>query len=119
MGYQKEREEFLVRFAREFPEAPITFAAALLRHASSAQRYNEIVTSIDVGQKELDRLERVSEKRRERVEAICQKIGAGVEFNGDPRGFPFFVKCPSGYANDWGRRGLGVPGRSLPARCFQ
>jgi len=48
-----------------------------------------------------------------------QRIGAKLIEGGDPRGFPFLIDCPSHRAYDFGGRGLGVPGRGLPARCFQ
>lgn len=111
MAYQKWREEFLTDFAREFPKAGHRNALMLLREATAEQRWNEIDSSIDVGEKERARLERASERRMERVRIICERIGAGLQGNGDPRGCPFSIVAPDG-------REIAVPGRGLPARCF-
>jgi hypothetical protein len=119
MGYDKERAEFLQDFGREFPNAPHNVALALLRAGTAEQRYNEITSSIDVGARELERLERASERRTERVRKLCERIGGKLIENGDPRGFAYLIECPSGRAYDWGQRGLGIPGRGLPARCFR
>jgi len=115
MSYQKERGFFLQMFGREFPQAGDNVATRLLREASTQQRISEIECSIDVGEKELTRLER-------RAEASCKRVRemvtGEVEFGGDPRGFPFVLKCPSGSTYDFGGRGLGVPGRGLPVSAF-
>ena len=118
MGYQKNREEFIRLFAREFPNARHDDASTLLRAASGEQRSNEIASSIEETAWQNERREKADERRTARVQKICDRIGAVLEPNGDPRGFPFLLKCPSGFTNDWGHRGLGVPGRGLPARCF-
>lgn len=112
MGYQREREEFFSLFSREFPKASIYDARLLLRDASASQRYNEIVSSIDVGERELARLEKADAARDARVGARVRAIGGELETGGDPRGNPYAIKCPSG-------RILSVPGRGLPAHCFQ
>jgi len=119
MSYQRQREEFLVTFGAEFPRADHRAALALLREATGAQRYNEIVCSIDVGPAELARLERRDTARLFRVAEIARAIGAELIAGGDPRGYPFLLRCPSGRTYDFGGRGLGVPGRGLPARCFR
>lgn len=118
MSYQKEREEFIAAFCREFPAAGYSTACWLLRQATASQRYNEIATSIDVGQAELDRLEARDQRRDERVRKVVEGIGGKLETNGDPRGVPYKIVCPSGFNDSWGSRGLCVPGRGLPARCF-
>lgn len=118
MSYRQWREEFIHIFTQEFPKARLDEALLLLRAATSEQRWNEIACSIDVGERETARLEKASDRRMERVQAICDKIGAKLVPNGDPRGDPFFILPPSGKTTDWGERGIGVPGRSLPARCF-
>lgn len=112
MAYQKWREEFIAEFIRAFPKASYSVALALLRAATSEQRWNEIDCSIDVGEKEHDRLEKVSERRMGRVKALADKIGAGLDTNGDPRGCPFALIAPDG-------RKVYCPGRGLPARCFR
>lgn len=112
MGYAKDREAFVAAFWRYFPASDGKDSGALLRAATSAQRYNEIVTSIDVGEKEMARLERADARRTERVRAICERIGATLEAIGDPRGHPYTLTTPDG-------RTLSVPGRGLPARCFR
>ena len=110
MSYQKERAFFLKQFAVEFPTAKYSDAIALLREGTGSQRYNEIACSVDVGERELARLEKRDDNRTKRVAAICKRIGAQLVENGDSRGFPFFLSCPSGRTYDWGQRGLGVPG---------
>lgn len=111
-GYQTERDTFLFLFAREFPQARIGDALALLRAATGAQRWNEIATSIDVGDAERARLERASQRRLARVRKIEASIGAALETSGDPRGNPYTLYSPQGTR-------VSVPGRGLPARCFR
>ena len=112
MGYQKEREEFTAEMVRHFPTCSMRTISAFLRGASGAQRYNEITSSIDVGEKELARLERCDERRTARLVKLAESIGAKLEEGGDPRGCPFSVVTPAG-------REIRCPGRGLPARCFQ
>lgn len=117
-SYQKEREFFLIKFGQEFPKASTDVAVRMLREASAEQRYNEIVCSIEISESETRRLEKRSESRAKRMEALCGEIGAKLVENGDPRGFPFLLSLPSGKTYDWGERGLGIPGRGLPASTF-
>lgn len=112
MGYQNDREAFVAEFARHFPNASHWVATAFLRDASGAQRYNEITSSIDVGERELARLEKLDARRTVRIVNRAKKIGAKVEDGGDPRGCPFSLITPEG-------REIRVPGRGLPARCFR
>ena len=86
MGYQQDREAFINQFARVFPKAPFSVALTFLREASGSQRYNEIASSIDVGEKELNRLELADERRDLRVTMLAASIGATIETGGDPRG---------------------------------
>lgn len=119
MSYQKEREFFLATFAREFPSASMDVARRLLREATGSQRANEILCSIDVGEREQARIEKREERRDARVAKLAESIGAKLKPGGDPRGFPYVLLLPSEATYDWGGQGLGIPGRGLPARCFQ
>jgi len=112
MGYQQDREAFINQFARVFPKAPFSVALTFLREASGSQRYNEIASSIDVGEKELNRLELADERRDLRVTMLAASIGATIETGGDPRGCPYILKNSEGAE-------VRVPGRGLPARCFR
>jgi len=111
MSYQKWREEFIAEFSRAFPNAAYRYPLGFLREATAEQRWNEISCSIDVGEAETARQERRETARHKRVEAMAREIGATIEWQGDPRGCPFAVKL--------GDRLIYVPGRGLPARCFQ
>lgn len=119
MSYQKEREEFIVQFVRLFPKARHSDAEYLLRQASAEQRWNEIDCSIDVGEREHDRMEKASERRIERTRKFCSSIGARLITQGDPRGYPLQIKTANDPSDDEQTRGLGIPGRGLPARCFR
>lgn len=112
MSYRKWREEFLHQFGRAFPNASHRTALALLREASAEQRWNEISCSIDIGERETARQERRAEARTERVRALCARIGATLDENGDPRGCPFTLKTTDGQE-------IPVPGRGLPASAFR
>lgn len=112
MSYRREREEFLSQFARFFPKGAHSVALALLRESSAEQRYNEIASSIDVGERELARLERRSNARLLRVRAIAERLGGKLSENGDPRGCAFTIITPDG-------REIGIPGRGLPASAFR
>lgn len=119
MSYQKEREEFIQAFGREFPNAPHSVCLAMLRNASAEQRYNEICSSIEVSDREARRLDKASERRTERMRELCRSIGAELVENGDPRGYSYLIRVPSGRTTDWGNRGIGIPGRGLPASAFR
>ena len=119
MSYQREREEFLSAFAREFPNARHEVALLMLRNASAEQRYNEICSSIEVSDREARRLDKASERRTERMRELCRSIGAELVENGDPRGYSYLIRVPSGRTTDWGNRGIGIPGRGLPASAFR
>lgn len=120
MGYQRDREKFIRQFARQFPKGSASDCLALLRAASGEQRWNEIDSSIEISDRERARLEKASERRMARVAKLCASIGAVLETGGDPRGCPFKLH-PAGTTREEAERrmGLGVPGRGLPARCFQ
>ena len=111
MAYKAWREEFLSEFARTFPGASHSKALAFLRDATAEQRWNEISCSIDIGETETARQEKRSERRLARVRKLAESIGAQLSENGDPRG------CPFGLVKDGCT--VYVPGRGLPARCFQ
>lgn len=114
MSYKRWREEFISEAAQNgyrYQEA-----TAMLRAATSLQRSSEIQCSIDVGEKELARLERRDAAAEKRVTAIVTAHGHSVEFQGDPRGCPFTIKVkPEGQS--W-TRSISCPGLGLPARCF-
>lgn len=111
MTYAREREFFLLHFAREFPAADFGIARRLLRLATSSQRFNEMACSIPIG----DAMSRAEDRRTELARRLAKEIGAELVENGDPRGYPYFLTCPSGRTYDWGERGLGIPGRGFTA----
>lgn len=113
MGYQTEREQFIRDFARAFPDAPYSACLNVLRTASAEQRWNEVYSSFDIGEKETARQEKRSERRIERLRQLAASIGAEIETAGDPRGNPFTIRKIGDTS-----AGLSVPGRGLPARCF-
>lgn len=113
MSYQSDRERFFQAFGREFGNGTVTDARMLLRWASAEQRWNEVQCSIDIGETQTAREEKLSENRIKRARALLDKLGADLDVNGDPRGWPFrIIKREGG-------RVIGVPGRGLPARFFQ
>ena len=113
MGYQKWREEFIALFAKHVPQGRHSDALAFLRDSSAEQRWNEVYSSIDIGERETERQEKKSERRVERVRARAAALGLELDANGDPRGEPFTLLVgPT-------KMSLTVPGRGLPARCFQ
>lgn len=112
MSYQREREEFLSAFAREFPNASAEVARLMLRNASAEQRYNEITSSIEVSEREAARLDKASTLRGRRMRKLCFDIGATLVEHGDPRGNPYLITTPS-------KRELSIPGRGLPASAFR
>jgi len=118
-SYAKDRESFISAMSREYPAITHAEILTLLRAGTAENRWNEIDCSIDIGDRERARQERRSENRLARVKAICDRIGATLNPNGDPRGYAYYITLPSGKTNDLGGRGLGVPGRGLPARCFR
>lgn len=113
MSYQSEREQFLVQFGREFPNQPIGVALKLLRESSAEQRWNEVYSSFDIGEKETERQERKSERRAERVRKLAESIGCKLDTNGDPRGNPFCLLLPPS------DKRMSIPSRGLPASAFR
>lgn len=112
MGYQTERAQFLHQFGRYVSAGTHADALAFLRDASGSQRWNEILSSFDIGERETAKQERREERRDARVKARAERLGLALETNGDPRGNPYALKTADG-------RTLSVPGRGLPARCFR
>ncbi len=117
-SYAAEREHFLHAFGREFPTSNLTVARTLLREATGLQRANETMCSIDIGEQATERMERREQRRDERVASYARGLGTKLLTNGDPRGFPYLLECPSGRTYDFGGQGLGIPGRGLPASAF-
>lgn len=111
MGYQQCREEFIGQYCKHVPNGRYADAIWFLRQASAEQRWNEVYCSFDIGEKETERQKKRSERRIERIQARAAALGLRVETQGDPRGNPFSL-----FAGDVR---LSVPGRGLPARCFQ
>lgn len=44
-----------------------------------------------------------------RLRKLVEPYGISLNFNSDPRGPAILVGVPSGYTNDWGKRGICVP----------
>jgi len=117
MSYKKWREQTI----SELGHIGIGYDLAvwLLRQATTIQRISEIECSIDVGEAELDRLQRRSDSAVARVTERLQEWGQGhtVSFQGDPRGCPFKITHRKpGESFD---REIAIPGRGLPSRCFR
>lgn len=116
MGYQADRERFFQQLTHHFPAATYHDARTLLRNASGEMRWNEIASSIDIGEKRTAQEEKKSAARVARVRAICARIGADLEEQGDPRGYPFIIRPVA----DQGKgSGIYIPGRGLPASAFR
>ena len=68
MSYQNDRERFLQAFGRAFGNATTTDARMLLRWSSAEQRWNEVQCSIDIGEAQTAREEKLSENRIKRAD---------------------------------------------------
>jgi len=55
------------------------------------------------------RSEAKEERIRAKAEKLCAQFGCHIVTQGDPRGNVLKIQVPSGYTNDWGREGIGVP----------
>lgn len=108
VSYSRWREQFF----QEAGRLGITWedASRLLRAASTMQRVSEISCSIDVGERELARLEKRADAAEKRSRKIVESYGLKLTSQGDPRGCPMAVVSEG--------REYGIPGRGLPARCF-
>jgi hypothetical protein len=60
-------------------------ALALLRAATSEQRWNEISSSIEISERETKRYELASERRTARVRKLAESIGSKLIENGPAR----------------------------------
>ena len=59
----------------------------ICRHAVTLSRIGEIWCSVEMSERAVKRLERKESQLENRVKALVERIGCGVKFNGDPRGF--------------------------------
>lgn len=99
----RDREQFQATLARNFPDKPtVTVARMLLRNAATHQRLQEEscnghpaqgnphIDSKTIGkwQDKWDaRIEKQTEQCERRIIGLAKDLGAGVEFQGDPRGW--------------------------------
>lgn len=119
MSHQKDREEFIRLFSQEFPKAGPDDAKTLLKLAHAEQVWNEIQCSVNIPDDDRAKRERDSANRSEEIRRILSPLGGKLIENGDPRGFPYLIACPSGLTNDWGRRGLGIPAEGMTADALR
>jgi hypothetical protein len=132
MRYQKEREQFIVRFCAE--GGNYYDAIRILRDASTLARLAEAQCNgdwpCDNGERKVKPCAecqsgyapsvllkggrcpdcRTSARLRDRLTAL----GFSADFSGDPRGYVVKLHLPSGAYNTWGGKesGYGVPTRS-------
>lgn len=118
---ERERVEFAGKMSREFPDftlAEVTeFAEELMR---LARRHGKLAERECNGHQTWDgnwdeaaakRDELAGERLEARITKLCERMGCGVKFGGDPRGYTVLLILPSGRGNTWGgdEHGWGVP----------
>jgi hypothetical protein len=112
-SYKSAREEFLSLFAKLIPNGRHADALSLLREATAEQRWNELYSSVDIGEAETARQEKRSEKREARVRALAEKLGCKLDAQGDPRGNPYLLLVgPQEHR-------LSIPAKGYPASFFE
>ena len=52
----------------------------------------------------------VLRRNRQQIDSVCAAIGCKALYQGDPRGVTVKLILSDGFANDWGKEGLCVPG---------
>ena len=104
MTTTKERTEFVTIMAREFPRVANLpeLLDELMRLARRHGKLQEKACNEQVPENHDAACER-------KIRAVCEQIGCGVVFSGDPRGATVKVTVPSKLTNDWGATGVCVP----------
>ena len=106
----KEITEAMAAIIEETGRPPSEVGAVvteLFSLAKRANRYNEINCNGEL----TERQDALSAKVDTRMTELAASLGLESELNGDPRGFPFYVKLPkTGRSNSWGgsERGWGI-----------
>ena len=113
MPNRKEREEFIVNFARAFPDIkPETLTSAATALLRLAKRHGQIAVAQCNGDLEQHVIEREYLKVAEGLQKIARDVpGLKIETGGDPRGYTVKLHLPNGAYNTWGGKesGYGVP----------
>jgi hypothetical protein len=125
MATAKEREEFLARMVREYPDMSVYVvceaARKIMRHARThgnlaVEHCNEPSGCWYLAQPgRVDEWEERHAKREvsceRRITELCAPFGLVPHFGGDPRGYTVKLKLPSGAYNTCGgsQEGYGVP----------
>lgn len=109
---RNEREEFLARLVREFPQHSIStlldIGRKMLATAATLQRWAEEECNRVLTEDELKR----DNAAQERMYRLAAEIGVQLlPVSGDPRGYVVKLLLPSGAYNSWGGEacGWGVP----------
>jgi hypothetical protein len=112
--WREDSAEFRKHLFREFPKATEYAARQLLNAASVVQKAEERFCCEPMTERESERLRARVERAEETARRTCARIGGEFVQGEDVRGWPMLIRCPSGFSNDWGGRGLGIPGRGYP-----
>ncbi len=112
MSNKQDRElvvEYWMALTREFPQVSrgrlIEIGNRLVYIAKASHRLAELACNQEVTSRQQAR----DVKLDEEVRALAAELGTTVVLQGDPRGAPVKVVCPSGYSNSFGGEGLVVP----------
>jgi hypothetical protein len=100
--------EAIEKHATKVPEgsSPVSVARALRRLAIPLARLSVVSCNGEQSAAQVRQEVRLEARFRE----VCESIGCGARFTGDPRGFTARILFPDGAANTWGgaSEGWGV-----------
>jgi hypothetical protein len=102
--------EFGLTLRRELPDVPhyvlLDTAARLSGIARRLHTMSETACNYGLS----DAQEKSYDKLIEKAEKLAKDdLNTTIVFNGDPRGAPLYLVVPSGYTDDWGKRGITIP----------
>lgn len=95
---------FAVAMAQEFPT--VAGLSAMLEELMKLAKRHGRLQEKACNEQVKEGHDAVCEKK---ITAVCERIGCGVIFSGDPRGCTVKVTVPSGRSDSWGGVGVCVP----------
>ena len=100
---KRDEWERAAEVMHKLPQATSEQVASLMAYAQRLNHYNETECNYGLTPAQEKRVVNIEAK----VKAICDVLGVGVKFNGDPRGYAVKLILPSGDYNTWGGKEEG------------
>jgi hypothetical protein len=112
MSYQRERDEFFATMGAAGYH--IREILGLLRAAATCERYNYLISCVEMSDKESERAEKRNDVAELRAKKILEAHGHMLVTSGDPRGYALRVGGIGKYNTMEGEEsGYGIPTRQI------